>query len=155
MTTRAWIAAAFVLIAVGCGGGKATVKGKVTSGGKPVVWGSVILVDASGAYHQGDIELNGTYEIAGVPNGTVKIGVTSPSPVDQRGGGRPGGGKEAPKGGGGFDDPREKLEKMAARPTPPAGAWFQLPNQEKNSDPTQSGMTGEVKSGQPLDIDIK
>ena len=47
------------------------------------------------------------------------------------------------------------LEKMAARPTPPPGAWFQLPNQEKNSDPTQSGMTGEVKSGQPLDIDVK
>jgi len=150
--------AAFALIAVGCGGGKATMKGKVTSGGKPVVWGAVILVDASGAYHQGDIELNGTYEIAGVPNGAVKIGVTSFNPSGARGG-RPGGGKEPAKAGGagasGFDDPRAGLEKMAARPTPPPGAWFALPNAEKNGDPTQSGMTGEVKSGQPLDIDVK
>ena len=170
MSTRALVVSAVALFAAGCGGGKATVKGSVSAGGKPVVWGTVILVDASGAYHQGDIELNGTFEIPGVPSGAVKIGVTSPNPEDPRAGGRgkdARGGKDgANKGGGkggpvsGIDDPRSKFVAenggpALPRPAPPAGAWFPLPNPDKTGDPMQSGLTGEIKSGQPLDIAIK
>lgn len=170
MNIRAWLVSAVALAAVGCGGGKATVKGTVTAGGKPVVWGTVILVDATGEYHQGDIELNGTYEVPNVPSGAVKIGVTSPNPEDPRAagrgkdgrGGKDGGAKGGGKGGAasGIDDPRSKFvaENGGAappRPAPPAGAWFPLPSPDKIGDPMQSGLTGEIKSGQPLDITIK
>lgn len=148
MTHRcAWLAAILLGAATGCGG-STTVKGKVTSGGKPVVRGSVILVDDSGQYHQGPIDSDGTYEIANVPPGAVKIGVTSPKPSDGKRGG-PG------KGAPGVEDPRAKFEKNAASPPPPPGAWFPLPNPDKSGDPLQSGLSGEVKSGRPLDIDVK
>jgi len=143
--------------AVGCGGGKTSVKGTVTANGKPVVWGTVILVDAAGAYHQGEIKLDGKYEISDLPAGEVKIGVTSPDPVDPRSGGRgnAGGRGGAPKKGGvTIDDPRGKPAD-SPRPTPPPGAWFPLPNAKMIADPMQSGMTGEVKAGQSLDIVIK
>jgi hypothetical protein len=161
VTTRAWIVSAFAMIALGCGGGKTNVKGSVTANGKAVVWGSVTLIDATGAYHQGDIDLQGNYEIQGVPTGTVKIGVSSPNPALTSGRGGAGG-RGQPKGGAGAsDDPREKFAKeqgitpAAPLPLPPPGAWSPLPNAEKNSDPNQSGITGEVKSGQPLNIDVK
>lgn len=153
-TTRACLLVAVLTFAAGCGG-KTTVKGTVTAGGKPVVWGSVQLVDASGAYHQGDIDLQGKYEIADVPTGPVKIGVTSPNPDNARGG--RGGGRGEPKvGKASTDDPRAKFaSNTPPRPTPPPGAWFPLPNPEATGDPLKSGLTGEVKSGQPLDIAIK
>lgn len=165
---RAAAALTFFLIAAlaaGCGG-KANPKGKVTYQGKPVVWGSVTLVDSTGMYHQGEIDLQGNYSIDGVPTGPVKIGVHSPKPEDP--GGRGGkGGKGAPiggvagKGAADIEDPREKFFASQGgkknvepeKPRPPAGAWFPIP--EKFSDPQTSGLTGDVKSGTPLDIDLK
>ena len=153
-------AALALSVASGCGG-TTTVKGSVTAGGKPVVWGKVILVDAAGEYHQGDIDLSGKYEVADVPAGPVKIGVTSPKPPDgkSRDAKTPAAGKTPPKGGLGIEDPREKFmegkEKADPRPTPAPGAWFALPNPDKNGDPQSSGLTGTVKSGQPIDIDLK
>lgn len=153
-------AAALVLCALlaGCGsGGKSKVNGKVTAGGRTVVWGSVTLVDQKGQYHQGDIDLNGNYTIDGVPSGAVKIGVASPSPTPPPG--RPPAG--APNKGAPSDDGRDKWLKEQGlkqstddRPRPPAGAWFPL--DVKFSDPTTSGLSGEVKSGtSELNIDVK
>jgi hypothetical protein len=155
-----------VSLAAGCGGGTSKVHGKVTHAGKPVVWGSVTLVDSSGAYHQSLIDLNGNYEIANVPAGPVKIAVVSPNPDPASHGGDPGGrGGPRPKGGpgsrGGTNDPREKFLAQKGiqkaeddRPRPPAAAWF--PIDRKFADPNTSGLTGEVKPGATeLSIDLK
>lgn len=164
-TRLLWAAAGVLLgVATGCGGGDAKVRGKVTYSGKPVVWGSVTLVDRTGVYHQGNIDLNGNYEIDKVPPGPVKIAVVSPKPAAGRPqekdkGGR-GAGRGAGKGGGEIEDPREKFfagkEKEAApeRPLPPPGTWFPIPDRFASAD--TSGLTGEVKGTEAtLDIDIK
>jgi len=147
----------------GCGG-TTSVSGKVTHAGKSVVWGSVQLVDSSGQFYQGTIGPDGTYKIDNVPVGSVRIGVMSPKPPEEK----PGkGGKTAPgagggKGGaqasGGAEDPRAKfLREQGITPDqplqpPPPGAWFPIP--DKYNDPASSGLTGTVTPGKPLDIDI-
>jgi hypothetical protein len=163
------LAVGFVVLG-GCGPSTTTVKGKVTHKGKPVVWGSVTLADAKGQYHQGEIELDGSYTIDNVPVGQVKIGVYSPKPDDGTGRGKgrgaastagSKGGAQAEKGAGELEDPREKFfaqqggKKNATpeRPKPAPGQWFPIP--DKATDPLTSGMTGTVKAGEPLDIDVK
>lgn len=141
-----------VLAAVGCGGGKTDAKGKVTYQGKTVVWGSVTLVDSTGQYHQGPIDLEGNYTIANVPAGKVKIAVTSPDPYAGAGRPKPSG-TFGGKGQDG-DDPRLKFkrEPVAEQPKPAPGKWFPLP--DKVNDPTNSGLTGELSRGKALDIAI-
>jgi hypothetical protein len=150
-----WAAAAVLALGLtGCGDGKSKVRGKVTHNNKPVVWGTVTLVDKTGAFHQADIDLNGNYVIENVPAGTVKIAVVSPNPNQSR----PDAGKG--RGGGiGIEDPREKFmagkEKANAdRPKPPPGAWFPIP--DKYNTPETSELTGEVKGKEyELNIDLK
>jgi hypothetical protein len=131
----------------GCGPPKGDVTGSVTSQGKPVVWGSVTLVDESGLYHQANIDLEGNYEVKGVAAGPVKIAVVSPNP-----GGRTvrGGGPIDSGVAGEADDPREqfiqgKTKNTDDRPRPPNGAWF--PIDPKYNDPESSGLTGKVEAG--------
>lgn len=159
-----------VLAATGCGQKTNKVKGKVTYDGKTVVWGSVTLLDAKGAYHQGDIDLNGNYEIANVPVGPVKIGVVSPDPKVEAGGskGGKGGNRDAAAAGGAktsgggaaaSDDPRERFFQQQGgrpqapeKPKPQPGQWFPIP--AKFTDPATSGLSGEVKPGTDLNIDL-
>jgi hypothetical protein len=153
----------FAVLFTGCGSGKTKVSGTVTSQGKKVVWGTVILMDSKGEVHQGRIKLDGTYSIDNVPIGGVKIAVTSPPPPGSAPGGRgaPGaaGAKGANKGMGGAEDPREKFlrenggKQEANDEPPPPGVWFAI--NPKFYDHSSSGLTGEVKSGVPLDIDLK
>lgn len=144
----------------GCGGNTSKVHGKVTHGGKPVVWGTVTLVDKTGMFHQADIDLNGEYVLENVPIGSVKIAVVSPNPNPPGRGGPPKtDGKGAKGAAPAFEDPREKFlagkEKAnAARPKPPDGAWFPIP--QKFNTPEESGLKGEVKGSDcVLDIDLK
>lgn len=137
----------------GCGGKSTKVNGKVTYQGKTVVWGTVTLVDGTGMFYQGPIALDGSYEIAGVPAGPVKIAVFSPKPGDESA--RAGKAGERKAGGVDLEDPRAKFKKAPvdpALPLPPPEAWFPIPT--NLSDPTTSGLSGEVKSGTPLNIDI-
>jgi len=148
-------------LGAGCNSGKSEVKGKVTYQGKPVVWGTVTLVDASGQYHQSPIDLGGNYAVSGVPEGKVKIAVSSPNPHAGGARGKAGGGPGAKgaeaKGAEASDpeDPRSKFKKESApeQPRPEKGKWFAIP--ADYGDPTTTKLTGEVKRGQPLDIDLK
>ena len=132
ITLPLFAAAVFGLI--GCGPSGTTVEGKVTYQGKSVVWGSVTLVASDGSVHQVGIETNGTYTIPKVPLGGAKVGVESSAP---------------PKPNPNRGDARGS----AAPPTPPAGAWFAIP--VTLADPKTSGVTLDIRSGQPADIDLK
>src|SRR3954466_1477205 len=65
----------------GCGGGAATLGGTVTYQGRTVVSGSVIVVNEDGTAESCAIQPDGTYSVAGVKRGRVKIGVLSPDPA--------------------------------------------------------------------------
>jgi len=146
----------FLVCVSGCGGGGSTVKGKVSYKGKPVVWGSVTLMDKDGLYHTGEIDLNGNFTVHKVPAGPVSIAVASPNPIPPAGRATTGGVK-----GGGGEDPRDQFLKDKGfkkntddRPKPPAGAWFAIPS--KYLDPTTSELKDEVKGAvSEINIDLK
>jgi hypothetical protein len=157
-----------VLVGAGCSGNSTTVTGKVTYKEKTVVWGTVQLIDSTGLTYTGDIDLQGNYKVEGVKPGPVQIGVSSPDPTPRSGAK---GGKGATGGGGAAagaglkgppenEDPREKFlreqglkQAKDERPLPPTGAWFPIPREL--ADPINSGLTGTVEAGKPLDINIK
>jgi hypothetical protein len=136
--------AILIALASGCGAKTTTVNGKVTYQRKPVVWGSVAVVASDGINYPATIGLDGTFVLENVPTGPCKIGVNSPNP-EGRPAGRLGGGKESAAGLG------SRLP-QDTRPRPPAGAWFEIP--DKYMDPLTSGLTGEIRAGQLLQVDI-
>jgi hypothetical protein len=148
-----------LVLAAGCGGaGTAQVSGKVTAKGKPLVWGTVTLVDSNGAYHQGVISLIGNYTIDNVPIGGVKIGVVSDNPVGRGGTDGRGAGGDKPGGrAGDVADPRAgrgfRQDTSGEPPRPPPGAWF--PINAKYADPSTSELTGEVKPGKVSELNIE
>ncbi len=123
-----------LLLSSGCSG-TASPAGKVTYQGKPVVWGSITLQAADGSMHQVGLELDGRYQLEGVPVGLAKVGVSSPDPTPSA----------RVKNS---TDPRVGK----GPPPPPRGAWLALP--AKFADPGTSGVTLQVGSG-PADIDLK
>ena len=58
--------------------GTATVSGRVTFEGKPVAWGSVVAVAENHEEFQATIHPDGTYELNGVPLGTLRVMVRQP-----------------------------------------------------------------------------
>jgi hypothetical protein len=154
--TPIWVILLGVVFAAGCDNDAPTVKGRVTANGKPVVWGSVTLVDAHGGYHQAVLDQGGNFVIESVPAGAVKVAVVSDNPAG-RSAGR---GAVTPRGAGkvagDIQDPREALgfrqESGPEPPKPPPGAWFPIP--ERYGDPQSSGLTGEVKPGRESELNI-
>lgn len=132
------------LALTGCGPATTELTGKITHQGKPVVYGSVVVIDSSGAAKSGTIQSDGTYRVDNVRVGAVKVAVSSPPPP-----GTPPVGKQ---------DPRDTSDKPTEPPPPPAPPevlknLFAIPN--KYGDPNQSGLSGDVKSGEPLNLDLK
>ena len=138
------LVAAGVLFAAGCGNGTTDVAGKVTYKGKPVVYGTVVLVGSDGIPKSGAIQPDGSYRVSGVAVGAAKVTVSSPRP--------PGSGPPAKKQGRDADDDKPPAD---ATPAPPEVIqnWVALP--EKYADPGKSDLTATVKAGEPLDIDLK
>ena len=139
------VLAALVFAAAGCGGGTADVSGKVTYQGKPVVFGTVVLIGPDGVPKSGPIQPDGSFRVTGVKPGAAKVAVSSPPPP----------GATLPKKGPAIG--RDAGDKPPENETPVspevARNWFPLP--DKFADPAQSGATADVQSGKPVDIDLK
>lgn len=143
---RIVVGGAFLVAVVGCGGGTADVRGKVTYQSKPVVFGSVVMIGSDGMPKSGAIEPDGTYRVRGVKVGTVKVSVSSPTPP---------GLVPARKNKASRDEEDERRPADAGQPVSPevAKGWFPLP--EKYADHEKSGLTAKVKSGSPVDLELK
>ena len=146
---RALIAGAVsaaVLAAAGCGGGTTDVAGKVTYQGRPVVFGTVLVIGPDGVPKSGPIRKDGTFRVAGVKLGAATVTVSSPPPPgwQQKAGGRKQG-READDG--------DKV--VADEPVDPdvVKSWFPPP--DRYADPARSDLRADVKPGQPLDLDLK
>jgi hypothetical protein len=133
------------LALTGCGEGTTDVSGKVTYKGKPVAFGSVVVIDSAGAPKSGSIQPDGTFRVDGVRRGAVKLAVSSPPPPGSEPARRPAGGRDG-------DDDKVPVN---VPPAPPEviKSWFAIP--DKYGDPAKSELTAEVKSGEPLNIDLK
>jgi hypothetical protein len=139
---RCWPVIALLLF-TGCGG-TGDLSGKVTYNGKPVVYGTVVVMGSDGITKSGTIQPDGSYTVSGIRTGTAKIAVSSPQPP----------GSVPPKKGG---RDREDDDKPPVNdpPAPPEVIknWVPIPN--KYGDPAKSEITVEVKSGQKFDIELK
>jgi hypothetical protein len=120
-------------------GGTSKVTGRVTFGGRPVIWGSVVLVGPDGRSAAGRIEPDGTYTVANAPRGEVLVSVSSPDPLYQH----------------------YATQLKTSREQGPQAQWAALPVDRKQwfalpkrfEDPNASGVTLTVKRGNnPLDI---
>ena len=142
---RPAVLAAALLAPAGCGEPTTDVSGKVTYQGKPVTYGTVVVLDTAGAPKAGTIQPDGAYRISGVRPGPVKLAVSSPPPP---------GSEPARKATGGRDRDDDKPPPNVTPAAPEViKNWFPIP--DNYSDPNKSGLTGEAKSGQPIDIDLK
>jgi hypothetical protein len=120
------------LAAVGCGGGKGTVSGKVTYKGTALKGGRVTFATANKQSMQADIEEDGTYTIPNVAAGPAKISVTTSYMKPSRSRRYYKVPEGAPEGLGGGDP------NLAKR-------YVLIP--DKYEDPESSGLTYTVKSG--------
>ncbi len=130
---------------VGCGRSKGTLSGKVTYRGAPLPGGTITIVPEKGNAAQtmsGKIESNGTYSVANVPAGAVKVSirVSEPTPFAEA---RIPPSEIAAKGNEAFKPPAN-----SAQPT------VRLPLEY--SDPDKSGLRYTINGGaQSQDIDLK
>jgi hypothetical protein len=129
----------------GCGSGGRTVTGTVKYQGKPVVFGSVVMIGSNGVSKSGVIQPDGTFKIEGVVGKSPKIAVSSPPPP---------GVKVATHTGGRDAVDSEKPQPAAAEPVNPeiVKNWFPIPS--VYGDPNSSGLAIEIQ-GDKVDIDLK
>ncbi|MCZ2342783.1 MAG: carboxypeptidase-like regulatory domain-containing protein [Bacteroidales bacterium] len=64
----------------GFGDSTGTLAGQVTSGGKPVLWGTVTVIGSDNRPRTATIRPDGTYEVRGLPPGPVRVAVQSANP---------------------------------------------------------------------------
>lgn len=136
------------LLTAGCGGNTVSVSGKVTYQGKPLSYGTVVLIDSASLPKSGTIQPDGTFTVAGVTTGPAKIAVSSPRP--------PGMDPAKPEGRVGRENAGD--DKVPREPPPPAdpaviAGWTAIP--DNYGDPALSKLTVEVGNGEPLTIDLK
>src|SRR5215469_4912553 len=60
------------------------VHGKVSYQGRPVIYGSVVLIGSDDMPVTGRINADGTYVVSAVPSGDVRVAVVSPDPATPR-----------------------------------------------------------------------
>jgi hypothetical protein len=77
------VGVAIIALAAMTGGRSATVTGRVTLQGRPVICGSIVLVATDGRSAAGRIEPDGSFTVANAPTGDVTVTVASPDPLVQ------------------------------------------------------------------------
>src|SRR5262245_13981334 len=102
---------------VGCGPPRSSVYGTVRYKGKALNAGTIILLAKDNQTHQGDIGPDGSYQVAGVARGAVRVSIVvePPRPMprpDPVKGADPVGGKEARS-----DDEGKLARQTVMRPT--------------------------------------
>ena len=70
-----------VLALAGCGKGHGVVTGTVTFQGRPLVYGSVVILASDGIPRNAHILPGGSYTLPDVPCGDAKLAVHSPDPA--------------------------------------------------------------------------
>jgi hypothetical protein len=126
--------------ACGCGSGTATVHGKVTLGGRPVTYGSIILASPDGTARSAALAPDGSYTVKDVQAGEVRVAVLTPDPA--RG--------QRPKR---LSGPPAKIAAIA-KADPSRPRWTRVP--EKYGNPTTSGITHRVSAGDvAYDVDLQ
>jgi hypothetical protein len=146
------VLATLCLVGLGCGGakGRATVKGQVTIGGKPLNSGSVGFHGSGDRAGSATIDRNGNFTMSDAPIGDVKISVSVPK--------NSGRGVMGPKPStknptGEMKDPNKPAEGAAEAPIDPAKI-VQIP--EHYGDPEKSGLTFKVEKGESThNIELK
>jgi hypothetical protein len=129
--------AALALAGVGGCGGTATLSGKLSHKGRPVRYGSVIVVSADRTARSAAIEPDGSYSVADISPGPVKLAVISRDPSKAR---------TRPKPGRPTAPGKEETDKAVA-------GWFELPRLYE--DPEKSGIHATLGSGRVTwDIDL-
>jgi hypothetical protein len=118
----------------------ATVSGRVTFQGRPVIWGSVILVGSDGRSVVGRIQPDGTYTVTNAPMGEVGVSITSPDPLVQH---------YATQ----IKTSRDRIP-VAQWAAPPVDRqqWFVLPQRYENAKDSKLTLT--VKRGSNSDCDF-
>jgi hypothetical protein len=111
----------------------ATLTGHVTHRGKPVIWGSVIVVGPDGNATAGRIQPDGTYTVENVPPVAVNVAVVSRDPLVQHN----------------MEEIRRNRNRAAPKSWEPVPVdrkqWFPLP--ERYADPQTSGLTVLLSKG--------
>ena len=146
-----------LLLLLGCGGpdykARGVVKGRVTTGKKPLTTGTVMFVNKNGITASADIDVQGNYEMKDAPIGECQVTVTvAELPMDPSVRARlKGEGKgpkmpdmKAPEGGEG-----------PGLPSAPSVPKEVVPIDAKYSKPDTSGLNFKVEKGeQTYNIDL-
>ncbi len=112
-----------------------SVSGKVTYQGKPLVYGTVLLIGSNNASVQAAIQKDGQYYASGLAPGTVQVAVNSPNP----------------KGVAVFAGWKDPSKKPPPLEVP---GWFAIPT--KYESVATSGLTVPIQRGSnSFDIALK
>jgi len=118
---------------IGCGPGRGDLSGKVSFEGKPLKIGSVNVLGQDGLPKGAQISPDGTYKVADIQAGTVKIQVTSLDPASTQ--------------------PAVRIPGSGTTKADSSG-WFPIP--DHFGDFEKSKLTFELKPGpNTLDIELK
>jgi hypothetical protein len=122
---------------------KGTLAGRVICKGKPVVVGTIVVLAGDGKLRAVPIDSDGSYQVAGVPQGKVQLGVISrdPAKVQERYS------KLA------VQTDRLATDDRAAPPTSDKKNWFPVPKQYE--DPHYSGLETTLKGHDNFDIELR
>lgn len=122
---------------------KGTLAGRVVCQGKPVLVGTIVVLGGDGKLRAVPIEPDGSYQVAGVPQGKVQLGVISrdPAKVQER-----------------YSKLAMPTDRLAAddraAPLPiDKKKWFPVPKQYE--DPHFSGLETTLKGQDKFDIELK